>query len=302
MSKKNQPVIDNHLHENVSHGSSLFSFACYPGYRDSESLLVTYHWHKEVEILCFEKGTATVLLSGKEYNAKAGDIIFVNQGELHQISSDAPELFYYAFDFLLDSLCFQGLDYAQNQYLTPLAEKELFFPHIVSSTAPDSETIFNELMDVVKVYKAQAVGYQMRIKSSLLKIISILIENQQLSTASEAGIRIYSERERQLKEILTYIQNHYAQKMYLEDIADAFHMSSKYFSRYFKKHFGYSFVEYVNHVRIEKACLLLATTAKSIMEISMDTGFENLSYFIRKFKELTGYTPSDYRTLYTHTK
>lgn len=290
-----KPAVDSQLHENRTHGSALFSFASYPGYKGTENLLVTYHWHKEVEVICFQNGNATVLLNGKEYQAEAGDIIFVNQGELHQISSDCPDLLYHAFDFLLDSLNFSDKDYVQSHYLTPLTEKAMFFSHFLSHSEETTAPVFNTFLEILDTYEKKAAGYQLLIKASLLKIISMMIENNQLITPEAAGIRVHYERERQLKEILTYIHNNYAQKMHLEDIADTFHMSGKYFSRYFKKHFGYTFVEYLNHFRIEKACVLLVTTDMRIMEISFDTGFENFSYFIRKFKEITGFTPAAYR-------
>ena len=129
-------AVDKQLHEIKPHGTALFSFATYRMINPSDTLFVTSHWHREVEILCFQKGCAQVLLSGREYPVKAGDILFVNQGELHQISSTDPGLLYHACDFPLDFLCFAGYDYAQSNYLDPLSDKELFFPTLLSHDSP----------------------------------------------------------------------------------------------------------------------------------------------------------------------
>lgn len=292
-------AVDKQLHEIKPHGTALFSFATYRMINPSDTLFVTSHWHREVEILCFQKGCAQVLLSGREYPVKAGDILFVNQGELHQISSTDPGLLYHACDFPLDFLCFAGYDYAQSNYLDPLSDKELFFPTLLSHDSPAAVPVYEELLDIIETFDRKLPGYELRVKASLLKVISCLIQNRLLLTTEEMGKKANAGKDRQLKEIVSYIQEHYDEKLYLEDIADAFHMSGKYFSRYFKQNFGRNFVEYLNNFRIEKACTRLASTDMTILEISLLVGFDNLSYFIRKFKEITGFTPSSYRDFVT---
>ena len=54
-------------------------------------------------------------------------------------------------------------------------------------------------------------------------------------------------------------------------------------------------MKYMIQYRIEQACEMLRDTTKTVLEISLDCGFENVSYFIRKFKELKGCTPQKYR-------
>jgi AraC-like DNA-binding protein len=72
-------------------------------------------------------------------------------------------------------------------------------------------------------------------------------------------------------------------------------MSPKYFSSFFSKTFTISFVQFINNYRIDQACILLKTTDLPILEIAFEVGFENISYFTKKFKELKGYTPKEYR-------
>ena len=295
-------VLDSHLHENKAHGTPLFPFASYEATNPTGSLFVPSHWHQEIEIICFFKGTASVHLNGKEFVVGNGDIVFVNQNELHQITSDATDLFYNAFVFRLDSLCFSSQDHIQTNYLTPLCEGRLFFPHVLPHDTSEARAVLNAFIEVIKMINKRGPGFQLMIKVNLLQIIGLLIDNEQLHKGTLSDTQTYSEKEEQLKKIMTYIHNHCDHKMYLDDIAGIFHMSPKYFSRYFKKHFGYTFVEYVNRLRIEKATNLLAGTDKQIMEICFDTGFENFSYFIRKFKEITGFTPAAYRAFVEQNK
>lgn len=300
--KEKDVIIDRQLYERRMHGTPLFSFATYRMVNASETLFVTSHWHREIEILCFQQGCAQVLLNGREYQAQAGDVIFINQGELHQITSSDPTLLYHACDFPIGFLSFADPDYGQSHYIDPLADKELFFCSFISHTQTQLRPVYDELLTAIHAHEAESPGYQLRIKGCLLKVISCLIESDLLLSAETRGEKVNAAKIKQLKEIVTYIQGHYAQKLYLKDIAAVFHMSDKYFSNYFKQNFGVPFIEYLINFRIEKACSLLTTTDIAIMEISFATGFLNFSYFIRKFREVTGYSPSEYRSLISESK
>ena len=72
----------------------------------------------------------------------------------------------------------------------------------------------------------------------------------------------------------------------------------EYFCRLFKQYTGKTPIEYLNNYRIEQAAKLLIETNDSITDIAFDCGFENTSYFIRKFKAQKSATPKQYRTLH----
>ena len=72
-------------------------------------------------------------------------------------------------------------------------------------------------------------------------------------------------------------------------------MNSQYFCRYFKENLGKTATEYINEVRVEKAAEALIETDEKIINIAQNSGFENMGYFIRRFKKEKGVTPSEYR-------
>lgn len=295
MKNTENTFIKSNLHENKMHGSPSFTFATYHMINANKILYVTSHWHRELEILCFQKGLAEVVVNGIEYCVTTGDIIFVNSGELHQIYSEDPELIYHACVFPLEFLNFAGHDYAQSQYLDPLSNQELLFPAFLAHSWEHVPPVFAEMSDIIDTYARQMPGYQLRIKSSLLKIISDLLQYHLLLTPDAAKSQNKTVKMRQLKNIINYIQNHYSERLTLEGLSDIFHMSEKYFSRYFKQNLGINFIEYLNRYRVEQACNMLSSADMPIMEISFSVGFHNFSYFIRKFKNITGYTPTEYR-------
>ncbi|MEG1175051.1 MAG: helix-turn-helix domain-containing protein, partial [Ruthenibacterium sp.] len=94
-----------------------------------------------------------------------------------------------------------------------------------------------------------------------------------------------------------YIREHYSDDtLSLNTIRDVFAISVSYFSAIFKAGTGYTFVEYLTQVRIEKAKELLKLTEKRTSEIAAEVGFADPHYFSVTFKRVTGLTPREYRT------
>lgn len=94
---------------------------------------------------------------------------------------------------------------------------------------------------------------------------------------------------------IAYINQNYKENISLDTVASNVHLNSSYFSTIFKKELGLSFSSYLNKVRIDKSKLLLKNTDYSILEIALEVGFEDQSYFTKVFKSLTGMTPKEYK-------
>ncbi|MCL2351718.1 MAG: helix-turn-helix domain-containing protein [Firmicutes bacterium] len=94
----------------------------------------------------------------------------------------------------------------------------------------------------------------------------------------------------------SYVGKHYMENLTLTEVADHVYLSEYYFCRYFKKKTGMNFVDYLNRVRIERAQALLSGTNLKTAEICARTGYISIKYFHKKFKELTGATPREYRS------
>jgi AraC-like DNA-binding protein len=259
------------------------------------NLFISYHWHREVEIIYLIEGSLTVTVSGEQFKLHPGDIYFVNSQELHQFSSMDETTYYYAYVFPMESLNFAIADYSQTLYIQPIIRKELLFPRSILQSASCYLNVVREVKELIEMNEASSKGYQLGTKASLYKIISYLIEGNHFQKALSKNSSYPYVKAENLKLILTYLQEHYNEPLKLADIADTFHMSSKYFCKYFKQNFSKTFVEYLNHYRIEKASVLLLTTGMSVMDIGFQVGFDNFSYFIKKFREITGVTPAKYR-------
>lgn len=89
--------------EKCRHGIPRFPIECFQTYSDSKHFVVPMHWHKNVEIMQIYKGSAELAIGTGTYSASAGDILIINQEELHRIESDDPTLHYGTFIFPLQS-------------------------------------------------------------------------------------------------------------------------------------------------------------------------------------------------------
>ena len=98
------------------------------------------------------------------------------------------------------------------------------------------------------------------------------------------------------QKLLDYIDNHYTEDLTLEHASSMMHFSPSHFSKTFKKLMGMNYVTYVNMVRIEQAIQMLSSNQYRMIDIALECGFSNIRSFNRTFKEITGYTPTDFST------
>jgi YesN/AraC family two-component response regulator len=98
-----------------------------------------------------------------------------------------------------------------------------------------------------------------------------------------------------LHNILEFINRHYAQPLTLAQISQVCGMSPSTFSMKFKQYIGQTFIEYRNDIRVRMAQEALLKTTHKITTISQDVGFDDLSFFNKLFKKITGVSPGEYR-------
>jgi two-component system response regulator YesN len=104
-------------------------------------------------------------------------------------------------------------------------------------------------------------------------------------------------KNRSLKAILHYVEEHYREELTIPILSDKFNVNANYISQLFRKETGATFTQYVTGLRIEHACRLLSGTDLPINEVAEQAGYSDYFYFSRIFKRAKGTTPSSYRTL-----
>ncbi len=98
-----------------------------------------------------------------------------------------------------------------------------------------------------------------------------------------------------VRSINNYVNANYANILSLKHLAKLFFFNENYLGRLYKKEMGLTFSDYVTKVRLAHACAMLKNTDKTIIEISLESGFNNVTYFNRVFKKTFGVTPTTYK-------
>ena len=275
------------LKENKPHGTKAYPYTQYFIHNPRKAFHVPVHWHDEVEIIYIKKGELRISIQEQMYHAKAGDLFFVNSGELHFMESEDLGVEYYTILFPLEFISFQSEDDLEQEILLPLRQKQLLFPTILVGDSKEEMVQWVEQLILVNEEKERTYSLQTRI--ILLEMIAFLMK------ADAFAVLNHGTSTNLQRDMIAYVQAHYAEKITLAMLADEFHLSEKYISWYFKEHFSISFMRYVLHLRMSKAKDLLVTTEVPVTEIALSCGYPSVNLFIRNFKEIYGETPLQYR-------
>lgn len=103
-----------------------------------------------------------------------------------------------------------------------------------------------------------------------------------------------------INKMTDYIQNHYSECDFtIQQMAEHFHMSQAGLSQYFKEHYGNNLLDYETNLKLEKAKQLLSSSKLPMKDIALEVGYYNVSSFIRRFKQIVGITPGEFRKQFT---
>lgn len=131
----------------------------------------------------------------------------------------------------------------------------------------------------------------------LLAILDILARAKDLRPLASAGYEptLHSTDQGRMERVCDYIHQHLTEDIDRAQLAKLAHLSEGAFSRFFRSRTGKTVPEYINEVRIGRACRMIAEDQNNITDIALDCGYRNLANFNRRFREVVGSTPREYR-------
>ncbi len=252
------------------------------------------HFHNLLEIGVCRSGTGTMQMEQEKIPYRTGMITVIPPNYPHTtVSSEEGECFW--------------------EYLFVDTEK------VLQTMYPEDILFQQKLLE--KIHKSAYIGYEkdtpelsgiihsimeeMRNKPDMLYrdcvrglILTLLINVARLHadprTMPDGGLR-HKNGFDQIRPALDYIRINYAQPMKISAVADSCHMSESHFRRLFEENISMTPVEYLNQVRIKKACELIRKTGSSMEEVALRVGFTTTSTFNRNFKRVTGLSPYQWK-------
>ena len=280
------------LKENKPHGTKDDPFSIYHIANVKRSFQIPVHWHDEFEIIYVKSGFLTVSISGENYIGKPGDAFVVSPGNLHFMGSQTGNVDYFTFLFPLKYISFRTDDILDDKLLEPLNSGHLMISPEIEDTVKEQCEQLVEIYGAKKEESQSKITAQIKTKIILLQFILELWKKGFIVENDTGGKNTVE------KEMVSYIQQNFTGKILLKEFGKQFHLSEKYISRYFKEHFHITISQYVTYLRLEHAKQLLQDTDIPVTEVAMQSGYQNVSYFIRSFKKTYGMSPLKYRNKY----
>ena len=291
-------VLDHQLREQITHNAAIFPITYFC---DELASLPNWagplHWHPDFEIATAASGVLDFQVGGQHIVLEAGDSIFVNGNILHgikQLSGDIPDP--------MPNIVFSGTVIAPEtseiyrKYIQPIARCDTL-PFILFNQKNGWHNEVNRLVkNVYCLMYEQGQCYEMAIQRELSSIFEYIFSNFDDLPKSE-NTRIQINTQIRIQKMLSYIREHYAEAVTLEDIAGSANISRSEAGRCFNTYMGCSPVDALIQHRLQIAHRLIKDTTLTLQEISYSCGFNSVHYFSRQFRQTYGYTPGQYRVL-----
>lgn len=272
--------------EQKRRGTENFPFAYY---REKYSnLMIKLHWHQEIELLYGISGELAVTVAEERYILREGDILFINPEELHFYKPCSGEVQYHAAVFEPSLFQFKEQHFFERDFTNPIVNGTLRFPRMIDK----NHEKYVVICPIIDCLFNKHIHLKTMIFADLILLFCTLIEDGLLESVSNESAHKKTE---DVKRCIKYMEDNFERKITLTELADLVHMTPNYFCNYFKKQTGLTAFRQLNNIRVGCAAKMLRQTEKTIVEVADACGFENTNYFIRKFKEIRGCTPSAYR-------
>lgn len=255
------------------------------------SIYNTLHQHPELQLMLIRESSGTAVIGGYIGEFHPGDVFIIGsniphvfrneEAYFHEDSALQADVVYVFLDEALPKT--DLLDYVEISGLFMQAKQGVKLEGMLKE---DIAERIEELLELE--------GFDRLI--AILAILNIVAKAKNLNFLNREIIhqRIDENDGKRLNDVIQFTFKHFSRKITLEEVSEVANMVPSAFCRFFKQRTRKTYFDFLNEIRIKSACKLLLNKDLTIVEICFQSGFNNLSYFNRKFKETTGYSPLKY--------
>ena len=223
-------------------------------------------------------GSGELIYDGKKYDLKKGNMVFIDCRKPYSHTTDSNLWSLRWCHFYGPTLSFVYEKYVERGGRPTFRSED---------TAPFLST----LDSLYKLASGSDYIRDMRINEELNRLCTLLMEQSWHPEEATTAPKKLS-----VVEVKEYLEQHYAEKISLDELSKQFFINKYYLTRVFKEQFGQSIIAYLTSLRITHAKQLLRFSEKSVEEIGLECGLGALHYFSRVFTEVEGVPPSIYRS------
>lgn len=251
----------------------------------------TWHFHPEFQITLVLKSTGYRLVGDNITPLTPGDLVLVGANLPHVWQQDAGggrrAVHAIVARFLDTWLGREFLEIPEAAAVKRLLKRAGRGLHVTGRTR---EAVADQMQRLPEAKGLNRVAV-------LLGILETLALSRELQPIASAGFvpSLASDDQGRMARVTAHIHAHLTGEIDRATVARAAHLSAGAFSRFFKLRTGKTLPEYVNELRVGRACRLLAEEDRKVTDVALDCGFRNLPNFNRRFREITRQTPREYR-------
>lgn len=285
--RENTYVLSNDFRANI--------FLNVPDNASNKNSVLHIHWHESFEIIIIKEGNAIFQIGNMEYYVEDGDILFVNQGELHSgYSVNNTNVIFYAIVFDKSILTYYIPDTQQKKLIYPFVEGKMTYPGLIKNDSENSVPFSTIIHSIIDEFEQRKTGYELAVKC-LFSMLTLQVIRVKAFTEETKKIYLKDNKLERFKLLFNYIEAHFSEKITIKIASNIVNMSSYHFCKVFKKVTGKTFIEFLNLYRVNEAEDLLRETDLPITQVAEKVGFCNINYFDKIFKKYKRYSPSSSR-------
>lgn len=254
---------------------------------DNENFSFRAHWHQEVELIHVREGSVVIGVNKEARRLTAGDLCLVCSGDIHYYES-GPEgsrlvTILVRADLVRDFYEWMECKLGASQFLTEDGVRD----HGLSAIYELSDRMCKESVE-------EQPGYEDGNKACAALLLIEIMRKWPCRTGGGKKRKSMA-GQKQIQDILAYMEQHVEEPLTMAGLAEQFHMDSFYLSKIFNHVTGMHFKHYLNRMRVALAEEKLVSGRQSILDIAYECGFGSVRNFNRTFKEIKGRTPGEIR-------
>lgn len=244
------------------------------------------HWHNGLEILYLLEGSEDCYLGEEEcIRMKKGDFLVINSRVVHSVQCPRQ-----CREMLIQ------IPYPMMKRFIPQIDGLEFVCEKITGKKQRMDTFLVEsaLSTLAELYPFQSPEETLEFYSQIYHLLAVLVKDFSVSVTSDK-MEISEKYMERLGMITSYVKEHYMEEISLQEIARLVSLNPDYFTRFFKKYMGMTFLDYVNSVRMEHVVRDLQRTDLSVQKLLEIHGFTNYKLFMKMYKSRFESTPGKMR-------
>lgn len=248
------------------------------------------HFHNHMEIGYCYGGEGALALDGEAQRYRTDMISVIPKNCLHTTNSDEGTLSRWEYIFVDVEGFLQEMYPGRPLFADDVAKR--VNSRALLLTAEECPDLAGIVLAICNEMRTKKEFYTETVRGLLL---SLLFGIARSSQSRAGGVRSQAVRMEQIAEAMDFVGENYGRELSIADLAAAAHMSETHFRRIFQKYMNMTPLDYVNLVRVQRACEYMKKHDVPMENVAVQCGFQTVSTFHRNFKKMLGITPYQWK-------